>query len=776
MEKFEKIINSIETEEKESIKKGYLRYIKKWPWFVLFCFLGLVLGYGLYKITPEKYEVKSRLLILGEDNSLSNDISFEGNRNRTSSNIDDQVGVLLSYSVFKEAIDNLNWETSFYKKSFLKTQELYKNEPFNVIVSEGAKNLQDVLLKIKVLDDENYLISVNSEARINGVDQKLDFEQKGNYTENFKNPFFDFKLTKKYVEVGEEYYFKFNKANRLAIAYQEKIVVEYKDRQSELVTLSLEGEVPLKDAEFLNELCDVFIKFGIEKESLSSRKSVSFIDEQTEEISEKLRASGERLNNFRQANQAMNLGQEASLVYEKLEEIENEQFSLQQDIEYYQELSTSINDSERLGNISAPAIESENGTRLSQLVSKLSDLMQRREILAISVQEKSPNFVLLEKEISITKEALEENLRNSLENAQREKANLESRFQSIQSRLTKLPETEKKLIEMQREFDVNTEMYNFMLKKKAEASINLASVAPQAKIIDEALVETAVHVNQNALYIFAFGGLFTGFLIPFFFVTIGGYFNNKIEAPEDVEKDSKLPYYDGILSHSYKSLLPVLGHPRSGMAESFRGLKIYLQYALRNTENKVISINSLISGEGKSFISTNFATILSMANKRVLLVGADLRRPRLHSFLDIPEDIGLSTYLNGEHSFDEVVTETQVPNLYLAQAGRIPRNPSELLESPRFEEFLNEARMLFDHIVIDNAPILLVPDAIWTSRYSDVNLFVLRLNYSLKEQIKKINKITETNNIKQASIVLNGIKRKGYGYGKNYWKDGYGDK
>lgn len=774
MENFEKIIHSLESEDKENIKKSYLKYLKKWPWFVIFCILGLAVSILLYKLSPPKFQVQSRMLIMGENNSLSSDFAFEGQRNRISSNIEDQIGVLLSYSVFKETIDNLNWNTSFYKKGILNKKELYGNEPFEVIISKDSENIQDIPIEVTALDDENFLISANSEITKNGVKQKIRFEQQGNYKDIFTNPYFNFLLKKKYAEIGEKYYFKFNKPNLLAISYQKKIIVEYKEIRSELVNLSLKGEVPKKEADFLNELCNVFIRFGIKKESLSSEKSVDFIEGQTDEIKVKLKYSEEKLNNFRQVNKAMDLGHEANLVYQKLEEIENEQYILQQEIEYYQELNRNLNDAERLGQIKTPSIESDPGSRLSQLVTKLSELNGRREILSFSVQEKSPNFVLLEREIQITKNALEENLRNLLQNAEREKQNMEARFQNIQARLKQLPETEKKLIEMQRDFDVNNELYNFMIKKKAEASINLASIAPQAKIIDEALEERAVYVGQNII-IYLFGGLFAGFLIPFLFVTISGYFNNKIESPEDIEKDSKLPLYDGIINHSYKDKLPVVKYSRSGIAESFRGLKINLQYVISNPDKKVISVNSLISGEGKSFISSNFAAILSMTNKRVLLVGADLRRPRLHSFLEINEDIGLSTYLNNDHSFEEVVTETDVPNLYLAQAGKIPDNPSELLESKKFEDFLSEARLLFDYIVIDNAPILLVPDAIWTSRHSDVNLFVLRLNYSLKEQIKKINKITEFNKIKQASIVLNGVNRKGYGYGKNYWKEGYGD-
>jgi capsular exopolysaccharide synthesis family protein len=313
-----------------------------------------------------------------------------------------------------------------------------------------------------------------------------------------------------------------------------------------------------------------------------------------------------------------------------------------------------------------------------------------------------------------------------------------------------------------------------MLQKKAEASISKASIAPEVQVIDPAIVDAAIKVGPSMVKN-VFAGLMGGFILPFVFITLVGFFNNKIETREEIEKSSHIPVLEGIIQHKYNTKLPVIQHPRSGIAESFRGLKSNLNAILEQPGAKVVSINSLIPGEGKSFISSNFSAILTKANKKVLLIGADLHKPTLHKYLDVQESFGLSNYFKNEKAIEEIITNTSVPNLQFIQAGPIPNNPSDLLDNNKFERLVDVARLMFDYIIIDNAPILLVPDAILTSSFSDVSLFILRINHSHKDQIKQINKVVDFNKVKRAAIVINDAPDRGYGYGNKYWKKGYGE-
>ena len=313
-----------------------------------------------------------------------------------------------------------------------------------------------------------------------------------------------------------------------------------------------------------------------------------------------------------------------------------------------------------------------------------------------------------------------------------------------------------------------------MMQKKAEASITKASIAPEVQVIDAAYPEASTYIGPN-LVLNIFGGMVGGMMLPFIFITLIGFFNNKIETRDEIEKNSKLPVLEGIIRHKYKEILPVVHHPRSGIAESFRGLKSNLKALLEDPGAKVISINSLIPGEGKSFISSNFSAILAKTNKKVLLIGADLHKPTLHKYFEVKESFGLSNYFLNEKSFEEILLATFVPNLSFIQAGTSKDNPSELLDNSKFELLINKARQIFDFIIIDNAPVLLVPDSILVSNFSDISLFVLRINLSHKDQIKQIGKIVDFNKIKNAALLINEAPDHGYGYGNKYWKNGYGE-
>lgn len=317
-----------------------------------------------------------------------------------------------------------------------------------------------------------------------------------------------------------------------------------------------------------------------------------------------------------------------------------------------------------------------------------------------------------------------------------------------------------------------------MLQKKAEASISLASNIPQVQIIDPAMVESSEQIGPS-LPKNIIAGFGLGLFIPFIIIVLADAFNTKLESAEDVEKHTKLQILDGIIHSNYKNGLPVINNPHSGITESFRILKVNLKNFLNSPEKKVLSVNSLVPGEGKTFISANLSTIFSLglgtSEKKVLLIEGDLRKPKLNILFGDNEGIGLSSYLANKNKFSEVVVQTPYPNLYFIPAGEIPPNPTELLENGNFDIFIKEARAQFDYIIIDNAPVSLVSDGLMTSKYADSSIFIVRLNYSKKKELKEINKVVSVHALKNALIVLNDTSKNRFGYGNKYWKNGYGN-
>jgi len=777
MEKIEEVISLIDAHEKKEIKNLFLKYLKKWPWFILFCILGTGLGYFYFKNSPNTYMVSSRILIQKEDGNLNSVLAFDNPVMAAmgkKSNIENQIGILKSFTLYRKALDNLNWDYSWYRSELLYDAELYQNDPFELVIPPNGINVEEVPLEIVTLNDKEYKIKANGETRQNGYLQTVKFEKTVKFGEPVVNEFFNFTLNSPVYNTDDTYVLRFNNLNALTGRYLGKTNIELVDINSDLISISIEGTIPQKEADFINELNNVFISFGMENKNASSESSVKFIDDQLARIKSTLTTAENKFSNYREKNQVINLGQEAQSVYARLDEIEQERYMTQLQLDYYRDLQQYLDDSNKIEEMVNPSVIGITDVNLNGMLTNLRELYSRRGVLSMSVQEKNPQLIMVDKEIKITRDGLEETLKNQLKTTESKLESISERYNTIQARLTKLPQTEKEYIGIQREFDLNNDLYTYMLQKKAEASISKASVASEVQVIDAALVEASYRTGPS-MVINVGVGVLGGFFIPFMFITLLGFFNAKIETREEIEKVSKIPVLEGIIKHKYKVKLPVIHHPRSGIAESFRGLKSNLNAILERPGSKVVSINSLIPGEGKSFISSNFSAILTKSKKKVLLIGADLHKPTLHNFLGVKESFGLSNYFKDEKKIEEIISPTSLPNFSFIQSGPIPQNPSDLLDSVKFEKLIDQARKMFDYIIIDNAPLLLVPDAVLTSSFSDVSLFILRINHSHKEQIKQINKIVDFNRIKRSAIVVNEAPDRGYGYGNKYWKKGYGE-
>ncbi len=777
MEKIDEIIDLIDSKEKNETKSFFVKYLRNWHWFILFLVIGAGIGFFIYKNLPNKYIVVSKLLVKDENSSVSPSLNLgnqQPGRNVNNTNIENKVGIFRSYSLFRNALNNLGWQTSWYRKGLFHNVDLYNNEPFGLILPPNAKNVENVPLKIEMLNENEYKVSAKGETNQNGYTQSFKFEEVGRFGEPFQNDFFNFQLDLKNANPDDTYLLHFNNINTLTNQYLKRTEIKLQDLNADLIEISIETSNVQREVDFINELNNVFIDFGLQSRYQNSESSVKFIDEQLARIKESLTEAEQNVSDYRRSNQVMNLGSEAQSVFDRLEEIENEQYMTQLQIDYYRNLLSDLNDSDKINEMASPAMVGINDNNINSMLQRLMELYSRREVLAASVQEKNPAYVNLQNEIRVTRNALEEAVKSQLKSAESVMASSRQRYQSIENRLRRLPETEKELIEVQRNFNLNNDLYTFLQEKRAEASIAKSSIVPEVQVIDEAVREAAIYNGPYMVQIVGAGAML-GLIIPFMFISLASFFNTKIETREEVEKVSKIPVLEGIIKHKYKVNLPVINYPRSGIAESFRGLKSNINALVDQAGCKVISINSMVPEEGKSFISSNLAAVLTKSNKKVLLIDADMHKPNLHKFFGVKASPGLSDYLKGEIEPEETIHKTSIPNLFLLPAGPIPASPSDLLDTPRLYVLIEKHRKDYDFVIIDNAPLLLVPDAILTSHSSDATLFTLRMNHSHKDELKQINRLVEFNNIKRAAVVINATPDRSYGYGNKYWKKGYGE-
>jgi len=569
-------------------------------------------------------------------------------------------------------------------------------------------------------------------------------------------------------EASNKYYFYFRNPASLAQSYRLKLSVTPIEEDASLVTLSTTGYIPGQEADYLNKLMDVYCRYGLEIKNETAVQTLEFIEKQLSSVSDSLGRAERRLENFRLQNKLIDISREGQIIQNKLEQTDAEKSKLLLQRNYYVYLKEYIDLKKESGDIVAPSVMGISDQFLIKLVEDLARFQQSKQQLSLNLYETSEPLKILEYNINSTRKAISENVVSGLDNIDKALLDIDTRLADIEKDIRRLPSTEKEMINIQRGFEINNTVYTFLLEKSAEAGIAKASNVADNTIIDHAGNYSTSMIKPRARknYITA---LLLGLFFPMLGIFLVDYLNNKIIDKKDVEKGTRAPILGYISHNDLTNEIPVIERPSSSMAESFRSVRTNLKYFLKGKENSVIAISSTITAEGKTFVSTNLAAIIASMEKKVLLVGLDLRKPRTHKILGIDNSTGISKYLIGEEKFEDILIKTNVTNLWYAPSGPVPPNPAELIDSEKMKEFIEKAKARFDYIIIDTPPVAIVTDALLLSSLANVYIFVVRQRYSSKNTLDLIEELYRNENVKNICIVLNDISLTGsYGYGLRY--------
>jgi tyrosine-protein kinase Etk/Wzc len=789
--------------ESESINiKRYLSlFLSNWYWFAASLFLAVTIAYGINRYSEKIYTVSSTLLIKDEQNrggSALNDNFLPGaNLFNSQQNLKNEIGILKSFRLNKRVIDSLPEFRIVYfgvgRRNIVESR-LYKRCPFQVTTESVDNQLKGIKINVTIVSDTSCIIETIGDKKI---EKFLQFGHSfSEYGFNFKIKLRDPNNTGFNPGVSNKYYFFFTSAEGLANEYREKLSVTPIDKDATLVNLSSTGFVPEQEVDYLNKLMQIYLSQGLESKNQIADSTITFIDRQLSFILTGLNEAEDRLEQFRLDNKLVDLSKEGTLIQSRLEQVENEKTSLDLQYKYYQYLKEYLNSKNESGDIVSPSVLGVSDQVLGRLVQELSVQQQKKKQMAMNLSSDLPPVTLLDDDINSTKIALSENVENSIINLGRSIDDVNNRILQINSELRKLPGTERKMISIQRKFDINNTVYTYLLEKKAETGIAKASNVSDNKIIDEAQVFNAYQIKpksrSNNLKAY-----FLGLIVPALLISLLYYFNNLIIDNGDITTRTNVSII-GYVSHSDdKKEIPVIVNPSSTISESFRAIRTSLRYLIKENHHPVIAVTSTISSEGKTFISTNLSAVIALLGKKVLLIGLDLRKPRIHRILGIDNEEGMSTYLSSNCEYNKVIKETSIKNLYYAASGPVPPNPAELIEDNRMKVFFEKAKKDFDFIIVDTPPIAIVTDTLLLTEFTDINLFVVRQRYSSKNTLDLIQDLSKAGKLKNMGIIINDIsltgyygyglrygyyKGYGYSYGKNYYgqysygKYGYSDK
>jgi len=752
----EKAGKGFDLNEGIDVKEVLAKILKKWYWFAICALIGVGAALFYAKYASSKFEISATILV--KTGSKQESISFdESSPEAKTASLADQVGIIKSYKLNYRTIRNLNWDISVYEKGFLRNTDLYMHEPFLVEKIPGTIQFESTPITITAISDQVFKVEVE-EVYIDGIPKSINLSKEVRFGEPFKSDYFNFVLSKNSsfpYTVGQTYVLVFNNLSKMARSYQDRLSVALAE-ESDLIYVKLESKQLGRDINYLNELASVYIEFGLEEKNKIADNTLRFINDQLIGVTDSLQIASKDFTTFRSKNKIVDLGQEGKIVVENLEAIEKEEAASKMKLEYYNSLKKYLSDAKQMRDLVAPSVVGITDAALNSLVLKLTDLYSQRELLSYSVQEKNPNLVSLDNTIQYTQKILRENIDNLLTNTYGEINNLGQRKQRVNSQLSNLPKTEQDLVNIKRSFDLNNDLFTFLLRKRAEIGIARASNSPEATVLDLAQFDSAVFLGPKKIQIFLIG-LLAGLAVPLGFIFLGIYLDKTLKDPGQVTSQSDLSVIGSILVNRFKTELPVLGHPNSAVTESFRGLRANLFHIMNRTDKKVIAMQSALTGEGKSFIAANLAIALAINDNKVLLVEGDMRKPRLHALFKFTRDNGLSTFLTGKLSFAQVVKPTKIAGLSFVPSGSETAHASELLNNDLFEKFIAQAKENFDYIIVDSVPIGILSDAARIGSYADVNFIVLRMRYSKLTELRAVDKLAHDGVIQNLAIVLNDV-------------------
>jgi tyrosine-protein kinase Etk/Wzc len=565
------------------------------------------------------------------------------------------------------------------------------------------------------------------------------------------------------ISKESNYFFIVHSINNQLASLAERIKIEPLNKDATIVQITVQDEIPARALDFLNTLGKVYINRDVKDKTSVAGLTLKFIDEQLEEISKSLNSSELELQKFKEQKGTVDLSEESKAYLERVTAVDEERVKAElnlRSLDYLYDYVSKNKDVETL----APTSIGNPDPLLVELITKLKELQSKRKSLMYGSSAKSPAIKVIDEQIEQTRIALIENINSIRDLTRTNLEGLNNQLAEYENSIKKIPGIERELLSMRRTFIVSENIYLYLLQKKAETGIARATAVSDNKVLDEAAVnDIPVVPNTRSIIIITF---LLSLFFPFTIILLQGYLRNTITSREDVEKLTKIPII-GVIGHlNSNERLVVANQPKSSAAEAFRSIRANLMF-FGLSEHKIILITSSVGGEGKSFSTLNLATVLSLQHHRVIIVGMDLRKPQLIKDLGIENNDGVSTLLIGKTTLEKVIQKTKIEGLDIIPSGPIPPNPSELLSKKEVIDLFETLRNKYDYIIIDTPPVGIVSDAMMLMNYADINVFILRENYSRKDYIKTINNYYVQGKVKNLCILLNDTGAN-FRYGQNY--------
>ena len=768
-------------EEKINYQELLFRYIIHWPWFVASVLVCLIGAWVYLHFQTPVYQVSASIMIK-DDKKGSGSTDLEnlgiGGVITSTQSIDNEIEILRSKTILKEVVNNLELYITYYDEDEFPEKELYQTSPVivNLTAQEADKLPGSALLAMKLSPEG--VLDVNLKVGLNEYNQR--FEKLPAVLPTDAGTF-GFAL-KDSLSGGQMEGYKGERHIRAVVSrpfgvakgYQGALNIAPTSRTTSVAVVSLMNTNIQRARDFINKLMEMYNRNTNNDKNEVAEKTREFINERIKIIDEELGSTEDKLEAFKRNAGLTDISSDAQLAvsgnaeYEKRRVDNGTQINLVRDLIKY--INNPLNEYELLpGNIGL------SDAGLTTQIGRYNELIIERKRLLRTSTESNPMIVNLDTSIRAMKSNVQAAINGTLQGLLIVKADLEREAGRFSRRISDAPGQERQYVSIARQQEIKAGLYLMLLQKREENAITLAATANNAKIIDEPVATGGpLSPKPNMIYMIA---LVLGVGLPVGVIFLIGLTKFKIEGRGDVEKLTRLPIVGDVpLTNEKAGSIAVFENQNTLMSETFRHIRTNLQFMLEN-DQKVILVTSTVSGEGKSFISSNLAISLSLLGKRVVIVGLDIRKPGLNKIFNIPrKEQGITQYLsNPEKNLMDFVQPSDVSkNLYILPGGIVPPNPTELLARDGLDKAIETLKKNFDYVILDTAPAGMVTDTLLVGRVADLSVYVCRADYSRKAEFTLINELAADNKLPNICTVINGLdlQKKKYGYYYGYGKYG----
>jgi tyrosine-protein kinase Etk/Wzc len=759
------------------LKAFFDKYLIHWKWFGLGVSVSLIFAFLYLRYTIPQYEASTTILVKDEKKGgmLSELSAFAdmGLSGGMKSNVDNEIEILKSRTLIENTVKKLNLTVSIVFKGKITDNELYNEAPIEVKLvnpenhfykSKMNLNYKELTsdtfeLKKELLDENSKIYSTTNKFHYG----ELITTQNGQMIIN-KTKF----ISKDIKESDRDISIIISPLEDLVDSFRGRLIVNPISKTSSVVEILIKDPVVKKAEDFLDNLIVIYNSNAATDKNFIAENTSDFINNRLEIITQELDGVEKNVESFKTSNKITDIDSEAKLYVQGSDEYVKKGVETEIQLNVISSMLKFINKSTSSDLLPANLISGQGDA--SGLIDSYNTLILDRNRILKSATPENPSVIKLDQQIASLKANVKASLLRMQSNLTIQKNDLKQSEGVLNAKIGKIPVQEHQFRIIARQQKVKEELYLYLLQKREETAISLAATEPNARVIDAGkALKIPVSPKKNIVYLVA---LLLGLLIPFGIMYVIDLLDTKIKSRLDLEGKTMIPFVGDVPSSDSPSEI-IKSESRTSSAEALRIIRTNLEFILSKADEnsaKTIFLTSTFPKEGKTFVSANLAGTFALSGKKVLLIGMDIRNPRLDEYFALPER-GFTNYLSSKDLKleDLIVKQDGFDNFYILPAGIIPPNPAELLMSNKVDDLFKTLKAQYDYIIVDTAPVSLVTDTLLIAKHADCFIYVARANFLEKRMLNIPNELYKANKLPNMCLLLNDTdSTKGYGYGYGY--------